>query len=287
MAKARKPSNLAGRWYPADPRKLREELERCLRDAEEAELSALEAAVVPHAAYRYSGKAAAGVYRIVGDTAVERVVLLAPSHYCAYLGVAVPTFEVFETPLGEVGIETDSVEALRGNPLVAADDFPYEREHSLEIQLPFLQVVAPGVPVVPLMVGELRRADASRLASSLVPLRTPGTIFLASSDFTHYGADFDYLPFPPLDEDYVRKELARLDRGAVEFVLRADPSGFRRYVEETGATVCGRRPIEVLLELEAGRVEGVLVDYYTSLDVTGDYEHSVSYAAIAFPPPAA
>ena len=106
--------------------------------------------------------------------------------------------------------------------------------------------------------------------------------WLVSSDLVHYGRRFGYLPVPATDAATVADAIRRLDEGALDHLVACDADGFTRYVEETGATICGRSPIEVLLRALPGGVRGEKLAYTTSLELTGDYEHSVSYAAVAF-----
>jgi len=277
-------SNLAGTWYPADPEELRAEVTRCLGDSrgEDGELGAM---IVPHAGYRYSGRAAGAAFAKLTPGRWRRAVVVAPSHYHAFDGAAVFPGTGFATPLGIVPVDQAGARMLMESPLFAADPRPYAREHSLEIELPFLQVVDPALSIVPVLVGS--HDDAVRLAAlgrALGALDDHETLFVVSSDFTHYGSQFGYLPFPPDGPDSVAAELRRLDFGAIEPIRRGDAQGFASYVNATGITVCGRGPITAFLHFGAERLAGELLEYYTSLDVTGDYEHSVSYAAIAFRP---
>jgi len=156
------------------------------------------------------------------------------------------------------------------------------REHAVEIQLPLLQGLAPECALVPLLVGSLEPGDAAALAAALRSLLEPGTLLVASSDLTHYGRRFDYLPVPPTDASAVAAAVRRLDEGALERIVARDADGFAAYVERTGATICGRHPIEVLLRALPAGARGERLAYTTSLEVTGDYEHTVSYAAVAF-----
>ena len=282
MARIKK-STLAGRWYASDPLRLRDEVAALLRHARRPTVNRLGGLVVPHAGYMYSGAAAATGYAAIEGVAYRRVVILAPSHFRRFRGAAVLDVDGFETPLGLVTVDTDAVAALRNQPLFREDMAPYQQEHSLEIQLPFLQHVLPAAAVVPVLLSDLSAADCTAVAGVLSGWADSDTLFLASSDFVHYGASFGYMPFAADGLESVRDALRRLDMGAIERVCAGDAAGFRRYVEETGATICGRMPIEALLDLVGPYVPGELLSYYTSLDVTGDYEHSVSYASIAFP----
>jgi hypothetical protein len=175
------------------------------------------------------------------------------------------------------------VEWLARQPLIHADRTPFDHEHALEIQLPFIQVVLPEARLVPVVVGALHGDDAGVLAGSLRPtLEAAGTVAVVSSDFTHYGAAFDYLPFPSTDGESVRCGLRALDEGAIELIVAGAAEEFEAYVARTGATICGRAPISVFLRARPRRGRAACLDYYTSFDVTGDREHSVSYAAVAF-----
>lgn len=279
-----KPSNLAGTWYPRDAGALRAQIDALLEAAaadESAEPAA--ALIVPHAGYRYSGRAAAAGYTALRGQRVRRVVVLAPSHYAIFRGAAVPDFEAFETPLGLVRVDVEAARALGRRGRIRSDAGPYDEEHAVEIQLPFLQRVCPDAAVVPLLVGELREEDESAVVAATAPLLDDETVLVVSTDFTHYGARFGYEPFPASGAETVAAQLAALDGGAIERVVRGEVAGFKEYVTSTGATICGRLPIAILLRLRAGAGGGRLLAYYTSLDVTGDYRHSVSYAAIAFP----
>jgi len=279
-----KHSTLAGTWYAAGESRLRDQVDDLLRTAQPAPTSVpLAGLVVPHAGFAYSGRAAAAGYACLGATPYRRVVILAPSHFGGFRGAALLDVDGFETPLGTVAVDRDAVATLTRQPLFREDAAPYRQEHSLEIQLPFLQRVIPSVQVVPVLLGGLQADDYATIAGALLPLAVADTVFLISSDFVHYGARFDYLPFPADGAERVRDGLQALDMGAIELVCAGDAAGFGRYVAETGATICGRLPIGVFLTLHAQRTPGQLLAYYTSLDVTDDYEHCVSYASIAFP----
>jgi hypothetical protein len=275
-----KRSTLAGTWYPGGATELAGLVDRLLAAGDAKPLGELLALIVPHAGYQYSGAVAASAYRQLRERPCGRIAILAPSHRRAFRGVAVLEADAFETPLGRVAI--DPVPELR-SALLRGDSTPFEGEHSLEIQLPFLQRAVPGATVVPLLFGGLRPEDHEPVGEALGRLRDGGTLFLVSSDFTHYGRSFDYLPFPPAGAEAVRRRLRELDMAAIRAVLGGEAAAFRRHLEETGDTVCGRVPITAFLEWAGPAHPGELLDYRTSLDVTGDYEHTVSYAAIAFP----
>ena len=282
-----KHSHLAGTWYSGDAAQLREQIDGWLQEATVSGAGAgrMGAVIVPHAGYRYSGRAAAAAYACArgGAAAYRRAVVVAPSHAAAFRGVALLDVDAFGTPLGEIAVDREAVAALARAPLCAVRPSAYRDEHALEIQLPFLQRALLGVCVVPVLVGEVDAAEAATVAATLEALADGATLFVVSSDFVHYGARFAYLPFSATGPVQVAAALRTLDMGAIERICAGDAAGFTAYVEATGATICGRLPITVFLTLHRRRTRGILLRYYTSLDVTGDYEHSVSYASIGFP----
>ncbi len=279
-----KHSSLAGTWYAGGKTQLAAQVEDLLRAAgPPATTAPLRAVVVPHAGYTYSGRAAAAAYVCLSGGRYRRAVIVAPSHSGGFRGVALLEVDAFETPLGPVAVDSAGLAALAHQPLCGERPEVFRGEHSLEIQLPLLQRVLPSVRVVPLLLGDLSVDDQETVAHALRQLVDEETLFIVSSDFVHYGRHFDYLPFPPEGPEHVRAGLRDLDMGAIQRVCAGDTAGFRRYVKETGATICGRMPISVFLTLHAQHTPGQLLTYYTSLDVTGDYEHCVSYASIAFP----
>jgi AmmeMemoRadiSam system protein B len=184
------------------------------------------------------------------------------------------------TPLGDAAFDGGVLDGLRGSDAIRSDDRVFVPEHALESELPFLQRVLRGdVPIVPILLGGgSTEQDAARLAAALQPFVTSRSLVVVSSDFTHYGPRFGYVPFT----DRLPERLRALDGGALERIAAGDAAGFARYTETTGATICGRRAIDVLLRLTAGAGGGALVEYDTSGRMTDDFSHSVSYASIAF-----
>ncbi len=275
------PANLAGTWYPADPAELRAMVEGFLARADVGPDPTVRAVVVPHAGYRYSGVTAGAAYGRIPCRRWRRAAVVAPSHYHAFPGAAVHPGSGFATPLGVVPVDREAADAFvaRARAKVSFSTSPFRREHSVELQIPFLQVVDPSMRLVPILVGSGTRAGRE-LADALRSLDDGDTLFVVSSDFTHYGASFDYVPFPATGPEEVSQRLRELDFGAIDPVRRGDADRFDDYVAESGITVCGRTPISAFLHAEGGALEGELVAYRTSLEVTRDHEHSVSYAAI-------
>lgn len=274
---------VAGQFYPQDPGTLRREVRGFLDGAPR---SAMEGRLVgllsPHAGYTYSGAAAACGYALLRGRGFTRAVVLAPSHRVGFRGAAVTDAGLYRTPLGDVSVDRAACDALAKCPGYAMLPRAHEGEHSLEVQLPFLQEALGEFALIPIIVGEVEPADYAKLATPLRKLLDAKTVLVASSDFTHYGAAFGYLPFT---RD-VKENLRRLDLGAAAYAERRDAAGFAAYVDRTGATICGHAPIGILLEALPPDARGTLLRYTTSGDQTGDWGHCVSYVSMAFTIPA-
>src|SRR5215470_4603344 len=187
---------VAGTWYPAGRDALAALVDRLL---DEADAGAARAVIAPHAGYAYSGPLAAKAMRALGLQGTRRIVLLGPSHHFGFGGAAVPAEgRVCRTPLGDLAVDREAVAALAASPGFRADDRVFVPEHALESELPFLQRLLPagGVAIVPVLVGGgASREDAAAVARALAPLLDEATRIVVSSDFTHYGPAFGYVPF--------------------------------------------------------------------------------------------
>jgi AmmeMemoRadiSam system protein B len=265
-------SPYAGSWYPEDPAELEDELRRASeKSSSRVPIYEGQACgfVVPHAAPAYSGVVASAVYRALAARKPRRVILLGFSHSVPHEGVTAPEEHTIRTPLGDLPLE----EALFSRAPLC--------DHSVEIQLPFLQVSVPGVKIEALYVGDLSLQDRAESAAVLRNQLDRGTVLIASSDFTHYGRRFGYMPFPVDEHTPVR--LDALDRRVMDAMSRIDAQAFLAELRESGSTLCGYNPIALLLETVApmGPVQHVL-DYQKSGEITGDWHHSVSYAALGY-----
>ncbi len=265
-------SPIAGQWYPGNTSDLAHAVDNMLAGAHESELSGdLIGLIVPHAGYPYSGPTAAHAYRLLRGRSIRRVVLLGPSHY-AYVGdYASPSEEAYETPLGLVPLDESFITRLAENvPLNRTRD---DVEHSLEIQLPFLQRVLGDFHLVPIMLSTDSLPPCERLAGALAELIADDryTLLVASSDQHH---QHDYRVVEERDA-VVREALATFDLPRISDVLMRPET-----------TVCGRMPIITLLmtaqKLGANHVE--ILAYTHSGKVTGQLvpgTYTVGYLAAA------
>ncbi|MBP7127082.1 AmmeMemoRadiSam system protein B [Myxococcota bacterium] len=278
-------SPVAGSWYPGDPETLRRDIRRMLDSADVSSLSGYRGPVLglisPHAGYRYSGGVAAHGYRLLEGRDVRRVVVLGPSHQVPFRGLAIPDATHWITPLGEVPLDREALARLRqAGGVFATREDAFLREHSVDMQIPFLQVVAPGATLVPVVVGQVGPAEAREAAAALRGIVDDHTVIVASSDFTHYGPNYGYLPF----RDRVPERLEDLAMQAAKALGRLDLEGFQAHLRSTGDTICGAGPILVMLATLPAGSEAVSLRFDTSGRMTGDFANSVSYFSIAFLP---
>ena len=255
-----RPAAVAGTFYPADPAGLRESLASAFADARSDDGPPPKALIAPHAGYVYSGPVAASAYRTLeGRTGIERVVVLGPSHFVPFRGLAVTEAGAFATPLGEVRVDRGGCEVAASAEAVRRSDVPHGPEHSLEVHLPFLQTVLGDVGIVPLVVGD---AGPREVADVLGPLWDDGTLVVVSSDLSHY---LDY------------ETAVAVDRRTADAIVALDAAA----VGDRDA--CGSRPIRGLLVAAREReMAARLLDLRNSGDTAGDRSRVVGYGAFAF-----
>jgi hypothetical protein len=278
-------SPFSGAWYPDSAAELKQILDRA------CDLSALRigsavrpggiAFIVPHAAPIYSGPIAAAAYRHAAVCRPRRIILLGFSHHGGVSGIAIPDVGAISTPLGDVILDAHTIHALaRHNPFRILPESAL-CDHSIEIQLPFIQRAMPDALVTPLYVGRLHPGERLSAAASLRGVLSGAAILIASSDFTHYGHAFGYTPFPLNEETPYR--LRGLDEGVIAAAASLDPDALLAELRRTGSNTCGYQPIALLLEtLSAENISQQTLDYQTSGELTGDYSLSVSYAALGY-----
>jgi AmmeMemoRadiSam system protein B/AmmeMemoRadiSam system protein A len=283
-----RPPALAGSWYPdgrahlvAGAHFLMRIVGAASAPAPPAKPAAL---VVPHAGWSYSGLAAATAFRLLAPGDFDRVVVVAPSHHGSFRGYALDDATAYRTPMGDVPLCDGALAVLGGTDARVVTGVG-DREHAVEIELPFLQAALGRVCLVPVLVGEtdddLERAFAERLAK----LDDGRTLFVFSSDFAHYGPRFDFQPFGALTPA-VREKVRALNERAAALLASVDAKGFRDYLRETGNTICGRNGLATMLELLpriAPHARAVPLAHYASGDLPGvQDDSSVSYVAMAF-----
>jgi MEMO1 family protein len=184
-----RPAAVAGSFYAGHPQRLRATVADLLAAAPASAGASPKALIAPHAGYVYSGGVAAAAFATLrGSGTITRVVLIGPAHYVAVRGIAVPTADAFETPLGRVPIDRRAVSAIAELPFVVTADAAHAPEHALEVELPFLQTLLGSFALVPLLVGDAEPQQVAQLLRRL--WGGPDTLIVVSSDLSHYH-DYD------------------------------------------------------------------------------------------------
>ena len=252
----------AGSFYPAEADALRVAIAAAFDQARRYEGASTKppaGLIVPHAGYVYSGAVAASAYRLLErHPAVRRVVLIGPSHFVAVDGLALPSVAAFETPLGPVPLNAEAQDILAALPGCRVDDAPHRFEHSLEVQLPFLQTLVDDFAIAPLAVG---RAEPEAVAAALDALGWPaeGTLLVVSTDLSHY-----------LDHGTASEH----DRRTAESIVAGDYAGI------ADGDACGSYPLRgALLAATRRGLAPRLLDLRTSGDTAGDRQRVVGYGA--------
>jgi AmmeMemoRadiSam system protein B/AmmeMemoRadiSam system protein A len=261
-----RPPAVAGTFYPASAPELSREIDALLADAEPAARGqrAPKAIIAPHAGYIYSGPTAAAVYALLAPAraAITRVVLLGPVHRVPVRGLALPEATILATPLGNVEIDTAAVAALRTLPQITISAAAHAQEHSLEVQLPFLQTMLDNFTVVPLAVGDATAGEVAQVLDTL--WGGAETLIVISSDLSHY--------------------LAYRDAQAVDRVTAQAILDLRTDIAHEQA--CGGTPVNGLLQAaRKRRLVPRLIDLRNSGDTAGDRNRVVGYGAFAFDEP--
>lgn len=261
---------VAGMFYEGTPDGLRRQI-ATLVDAEDAPAQPIRmrAAVVPHAGLMYSGHVAAALYRAA--QLPKRFIILCPNHTGAGHFAAINRAGAWKTPLGDVRIDTELADALMHHaPALVEDDDAHAREHSLEVQLPFLQHLAGDVSFVPVCLGARRFSLTREVGAAIAQVMKTheDVMLLSSSDLNHY-------------ED--QATTLRKDQLAIDAVLARDPERLWRVAEQQGVSMCGFIPTTAMLFAinDLGATDVRLVKHATSGDISGDYERVVGYASIA------
>lgn len=270
-------SRLAGSWYPGTKKELAEQVAD-FEGAEKKVSGKVCGLILPHAGYRFSGRVAAAGLAQLGKQAYDRVVVIGPSHRARLDDtVSVPAATHYATPLGEVPLDTDFIRRLQSIPCVVSRPHVHTYEHSVQIQVPLLQEALGDFRLVPVVTGDLSRKTAARLGKQLLGLMDDRTLVVASSDFTHYGPDFRYVPFT----DDVENNIRRLDMAAFEIIRGKNPAAWYAFLAEKKPTICGRFPIALLMAMTGPDNRFEMIRYDTSGRMLNTFENSVSYLAAA------
>jgi len=273
---------VAGIFYPSNARELYQLIEHSFREqrfgpghlppSEEFSRQRIYGIVSPHAGYVYSGAVAANGYYETSSMNFDRIVMIGPNHYGIGTGLATVRNGIWETPLGEVEVDSELASQIAENSgILDFDELAHSRDHCLEVQLPFLQYIKKNqFKIVPIIMIMQDKVTASEIGESIaISTRNLNTLLIASSDFTHYE---------PNDEAY------RKDDELIKAILSLDISNFYSTFERLNVSACGYGAIASIMTAakSLGATKGELLRYATSGDVMGDINNVVGYASIIF-----
>lgn len=257
-----RPAAVAGSFYPADFARLSSMVDGFLEGAPTRSPLPPNALVVPHAGYIYSGPIAASAYALLANLPERpaRIALFGPSHYVGFSGLALPEADALSTPLGIAALDEIGLAHVQRFSQVVRSDTVHRREHSLEVQLPFLQKLLPDVPVLPFAVGRARAIEVAQVMEALATI--PGTLIIVSTDLSHFLS---------------WKEAHELDAQTANAVLKLQPDA----IEPDQA--CGSIALSGLLRVANDHgLRPELLDLRNSGDTAGDKERVVGYGAFGF-----
>lgn len=256
-----RPPAVAGLFYPDEASELRRQVDDFLAATPQASPPAPKAVISPHAGYVYSGQTAAHAFRAlsVRSRPPSRVVLIGPCHRVALAGIALPSAQAFATPLGEIELDRKAIEALVDIPEVSINDTAHAQEHSLEVQLPFLQALfGDNFRLIPIAVGDTTTEAVAQVLEKV--WGDDETLIVVSSDLSHYHS---------------YKTAQAMDTGTVARILASLPIEY--------GDACGALPINALLALTRRKtLRPRLLDMRNSGDTAGDKTRVVGYAAFGF-----
>lgn len=255
-----RPTAVAGLFYEKDPARLQLHIDSLMGEVPDEQHPLPRALIVPHAGYVYSGGTAALAYARLRPLRgrIQRVALFGPAHRVYLKGMAVPGVEAFSTPLGDIPLDRSAIDTLSGMPNVSVSDEAHQEEHSLEVQLPFLQKVLEDFTLVPVVVGE---SDPDCVASVMETLwKDPGTLLVVSTDLSHFH------PY---------EQARRLDTLTCERLLAREST-------LAGEEACGAQALNGLMRTQWGQaLEMELVGMCNSGDTAGDRNRVVGYGAFS------
>ncbi len=282
----------AGSWYKDDPSLLAKEIGNYLSNSEKLEqYQSLKSIIVPHAGYRFCGPTAGKSFININPDNFDRVVVLGPSHHAYFQACGLTPYESFETPFGDVKVDTNTINKLLGNKglFFTLPESTDVKEHSIEMEMPFLKYIfnKKDFSLLPIMVGHNDYKLNTEIGKALYDLyEDPKTLFVISSDFCHWGQNFGFTYYNKEYEN-IWESTKDLDKQALDIIAEMDSAKLDQYFKKTRNTICGRNPITIVLSIIENYKKGHkdkkisfdAVGYSQSNQVKSMYETSVSYAA--------
>jgi AmmeMemoRadiSam system protein B len=265
-------STASGSFYPADPEELRKQIDRFMDNVEPLNLQNIKAIISPHAGYMYSGQIAAYSFKQVAGTKYDSIIIIAPSHAEYFDYISVYRGDAYETPLGIVRIDKNRANALSGSsPMIQESVYGHRDEHSLEVQLPFIQsVFGKNMSIVPVVIGNQNRKNVEELGSIAGELFSDDNILIiASTDLSHY---------------HPHDTASKLDERVSGLIGSFDAGKLMEEFTSEKAEMCGGGPVvaAMMISQAMGADSSKIIKYANSGDVSGDRSAVVGYLSATF-----
>lgn len=286
------PATHAGSWYPRG-KPLTNMLTSAFETAtvNESAKGKVKAIVVPHAGYEYCISTSTYAFKSIDPSNFNRCIIIGPSHRIYITHCTIADATTFETPYGEIPFDTQSAEHLtKEHPKLfkKLDIKTASAEHSLEMECPILKFLFDqknkSFSVLPIMIGSINDKTAKEVASALAPIvNDPQTLLVVSSDFCHWGNDFEYTYLPKDAKGTINEKIEALDREGMKNISTCDVSKFAEFIDRTGDTICGEVPIKIAMQAIDGKYNVEWPHYsQSSPNLRSQRESCVSYAAGIF-----
>ncbi|MEK6962597.1 MAG: AmmeMemoRadiSam system protein B [Thermoproteota archaeon] len=269
---------VAGMFYPGEKNKLDVSIDECFlhkygpgKEPPSNTKERIYGVICPHAGYMYSGPVAANSYYLISSYLPELVIILGPNHWGIGCNVAAMKEGVWQTPLGQVEVDSEAAkELVKICDIVELDFFSHTKDHSLEVQIPMLQKIYPKFKILPIILVDQSYEMTTQLGPAIAKIaKSKKTMIVGSSDFTHYEPN-----------DFAHKQ----DEALIESILKLDLKKFYDVLEQKRVSACGYGAMATTMVAckELGATKGKLLKYATSGDVTGEKSSVVGYASICF-----
>lgn len=281
-------SIVAGQFYKSDFAELNKQIQDAFESGPgslplEKRNKNIKGAIIPHAGYQFSAKCAAWAFKEIAESKFPEVFVIIGVNHSGSSNKALVSSQDWSTPFGIVKVDKDAVNRLTSSNFIEVDETAHQQEHSIEVQLPFLQFISKNylskLKILPIILSSLDFSLIKGLAEKIFALKKP-IAMIASSDFIHYGASYAYMPF----RFNIRQEVTSLEKQFFTLICNLETEKFIRLINKTQATICGAAAISVLLEtLKKFKItHGRLLCNYNSGDIIDDYSNFVDYASFVF-----
>ncbi|MDP7180638.1 MAG: AmmeMemoRadiSam system protein B [Candidatus Woesearchaeota archaeon] len=280
---------VAGQFYESSPTELDKQLNNCFTSKFgpgdlplKKRTKETIGVIAPHAGYEFSGPCAAWAYKEIAESKFPDTFILLGLSHSGYPSCV--SLNDWETPFGIVENDKEFGNALINSSNIPQNEEAHKSEHSIEVQLPFLQFISKDNPnklkISPIIVSpDINPGDIAKSIHNTIKTLNKQVIVIASSDFTHFGEHYNYNPF----KENIKENLYKLDKTAIDQIINLNSYRFLDHIQQTGATICGKYPIAAIIELSnlLNAKKARLLHYYTSGDIINNYSSAVGYGAIS------